>query len=600
LDPGSGKTFYYKAATGETTWERPAAAAAGGLPEGWTEHVDPGSGKTFYYKAATGETSWDKPAAASKPAEGALPEGWTEHVDPGSGKTFYYKAATGETSWDRPAAAAAAASSSKPAPGALPDGWTEHTDPGTGKTFYYEAATGKTSWDRPSKPKEEKTRAASFDQVARSIGAFLDEAKASKASFTQQEEQALAAVLAQYGPNLKQGATETFTAVSAAAAKLLPLARTGAAMPPDALGELNNAVQACETRYAVPKSETIPPNLMSAQPGSKLYPGLVKKVETLCGRTIEQLEQRESDALKAMLTRGGAHPGFDAQKADLEARSKQMMQSLHQKHAPILGESDHVPVYKTLPAGAKAVSIMAWNVMEFPRAGRAPGQDPVIEGLVPLCDLVIKHLGRKDDRASLLEAMTSEAVIQQHSTQALNVVRDALEVRGMEVVLLQEVGGDMQAKLEELCRQRGWTSLFAAGNADPNKCDAIAGIISKMPFDEQMQVEFQEETSKKIRHFPAVRQGTAWLISCHVPLGKQTTEDQKQGVGVKLIQDMSQRFFRSGTVLIIGGDWNADVNGIKNKTADHIPYGCSQVSVFTDSQTTHGAAFPVDGMLCLQ
>lgn len=98
--------------------------------------------------------------------------------------------------------------------------------------------------------------------------------------------------------------------------------------------------------------------------------------------------------------------------------------------------------------------------MEFPRAGRAPGQEPVIEGLVPLCDLVIKHLGRKDDRVSLLEAMTSDAVIQQHSLQALNVVRDALEVRGMEVLLLQEIGSDMQARLEDLCRQKGWTSLF--------------------------------------------------------------------------------------------------------------------------------------------
>jgi hypothetical protein len=35
------------------------------LPEGWAEHSDPGSGRIFYYKAATGETSWEKPAAAA-------------------------------------------------------------------------------------------------------------------------------------------------------------------------------------------------------------------------------------------------------------------------------------------------------------------------------------------------------------------------------------------------------------------------------------------------------------------------------------------------------------------------------------------------------
>jgi hypothetical protein len=32
------------------------------LPDGWTAHVDPASGKTFYV-AASGDTTWDVPAA---------------------------------------------------------------------------------------------------------------------------------------------------------------------------------------------------------------------------------------------------------------------------------------------------------------------------------------------------------------------------------------------------------------------------------------------------------------------------------------------------------------------------------------------------------
>jgi outer membrane protein assembly factor BamB len=118
------------------------------LPAGWAEHQDPGSGRTFYHNASTGETAWERPGGAAPTATAsALPEGWAEHVDPGSGKTFYYHAASGQTSWEKPGGDSSTAYSADDSK--LPDGWTEHDDPGSGRKYYYNASTGETAWEKP-------------------------------------------------------------------------------------------------------------------------------------------------------------------------------------------------------------------------------------------------------------------------------------------------------------------------------------------------------------------------------------------------------------------------------------------------------------------
>ena len=54
----------------------PSAPGVGarGLPAGWTEEVDPSSGDVYFYNAATGETTWDRPAAPqpTSPAPSAV------------------------------------------------------------------------------------------------------------------------------------------------------------------------------------------------------------------------------------------------------------------------------------------------------------------------------------------------------------------------------------------------------------------------------------------------------------------------------------------------------------------------------------------------
>jgi len=189
-DPGTGRSYYYNAKTGVTSWERPAemgAPAAAADASGWTAVKD-ASGKTYYYNAATGATSWDAPAGFSAAGGDGSAGARKDKVLAKRGAIAKKKAAQPQTVGEKlaarakkfvslrkaekaksqpsafarkrtgaiaikaaPAAAAAAGGGAAAAP-ALAAGspWQAVKHPETGQTYYYNATTGETSWTLPA------------------------------------------------------------------------------------------------------------------------------------------------------------------------------------------------------------------------------------------------------------------------------------------------------------------------------------------------------------------------------------------------------------------------------------------------------------------
>jgi len=76
--------YWYNHSTGERTWIRPEVSAQPPPPAvppplqpGWQQAQDPGSGRTYYYNTALGQTQWTPPsaggAAPAAPAAAAEP-----------------------------------------------------------------------------------------------------------------------------------------------------------------------------------------------------------------------------------------------------------------------------------------------------------------------------------------------------------------------------------------------------------------------------------------------------------------------------------------------------------------------------------------------
>ena len=70
-----GATYYFNAATGESTWEPPpsvATGAAGDDDGSWSEHTTE-EGETYFYNSVDGSSSWELPAGA-RVAEASPPD----------------------------------------------------------------------------------------------------------------------------------------------------------------------------------------------------------------------------------------------------------------------------------------------------------------------------------------------------------------------------------------------------------------------------------------------------------------------------------------------------------------------------------------------
>ena len=177
------------------------------LAEGWVEEVDATTGKTYYYHAATNQTSWERPmekpiepaappvsVPMEPPSPKALPAGWVAEVDATTGKTYYYHAERQETTWEFPKEEAeppstepnqteemappqtdeiappeaeemappqteeiAPPQTEEMAPPQteadkedLPDGWVAQVDSSSGETYYCNSETNETRWERPT------------------------------------------------------------------------------------------------------------------------------------------------------------------------------------------------------------------------------------------------------------------------------------------------------------------------------------------------------------------------------------------------------------------------------------------------------------------
>ncbi len=132
------RTYYYNKVTKKSAWElpeecRPFDSSSKNIAKlareeaqraiaeredqicgGWKATKDPNSGKVYYYKADTKETSWELPEGCpglalreeknddAKVAGSGPCSDWKSAKDASSGKTYYYNAESKQTKWAMP------------------------------------------------------------------------------------------------------------------------------------------------------------------------------------------------------------------------------------------------------------------------------------------------------------------------------------------------------------------------------------------------------------------------------------------------------------------------------------------------------------------
>lgn len=455
---------------------------------------------------------------------------------------------------------------------------------------------------------------APFDAFLQHVRSFLDEGQSILKKAREEEEEAVAAVMLECDAELKRLARDMFKHIEEASAALLPLVEGSKPVPRERLESLNDGIRIIESHFGpCSKSDAVPENLLNAEPGSKLYPGLVKKVETVCSRSLAEMESREVERFQAHLWKSGFHQVFDEKRAAIAATMSDGKRKLFEKYAPHLSESDHLPVHDTMSFGKfGSIKISTWNTLEFPAMRSA---NPVFDGVRPVCDEFLRELDRKgvDCMNLLLEALSSDVVINCHTERILSFVRDVLTAEGSDIVFLQEIGESVKPRIVELCQSKGWSSHFSAKNDDPKKCDAITAIISKQAFDEVAEMEVSR--NNKIRTFAAARFSSCWVVSVHLPLSTtgKDKEDLSGSFGsysFRILQELFQRFGNGNdnTVVIAGGDWNAPIRNTTIKIAtSHRPAGCSSLSLYAPDCGTSFHDFlldevcsPIDGFFCLR
>eukprot|EP00929_Paragymnodinium_shiwhaense_P091231 TRINITY_DN51252_c0_g1_i1.p1 TRINITY_DN51252_c0_g1~~TRINITY_DN51252_c0_g1_i1.p1 ORF type:complete len:481 (-),score=108.38 TRINITY_DN51252_c0_g1_i1:17-1459(-) len=436
--------------------------------------------------------------------------------------------------------------------------------------------------------------------------AFVDEVKGLQAACDTEVAAAVDAALDALRPSVKEHTERTFPGLAAVAAELLDAISKNAALPRERLEALNKAVELIEQPYPSTKSDALPEQLLAAEQGSKLYPGLVKKVEAVCKRLASDVEKRCLEALRSKLAAGGVDLQLDEKCAQSRQRAEEAFQKLTERSSDVLRLSDHCPVL--LPKVTATESLLTWNVLEFPSA---ESKKPTIDGINPVVGQILAALNRKgaDDHSILLRSMSLEAIAAQHVAFVVAFVMETLKTRA-DIVLLQELNHETVAQLRSICSENAWGCVFSGANDEDGKCDAITAVLSRRTFDEQSQMSVQE--GKKVRQFAAGRLSDTWFVSCHMPMDESQAK-KKKGVAGSCDGEIAARGVRQAIdefllgkdakQLVIGGDWNTDLRLLHEKLTGATVERCDKELTLhcpaAGTVTALGVEWPIDGALCI-